>query len=284
MNRAPSIAAVVGVVGAVGLVQVRAISLDPPRWMGIVIVLTLLAAVAAVRRASRHTVPEDVKRPLRSRPPKRPYAITEKDLQITTLPGGSIRHDAHLRWTTELRNRSRAALGVIELQLIGDVPVSGADLVVVGRTVERTLRLAATIDHRDGRAPLVRLSVPSPGLAPNETMTIEFEYVWPAIAHRADNLWFVDLRNNANGSIAGVRLSVPADEPQVVEAFVYRSRLGGEREHALGHLIPAIEDDRAIVVFEHAKRRGDLLVALRTRALTPAATDGDVLVAVEPLA
>jgi hypothetical protein len=276
-HRLPSTAAIAAIIGMFGLVQVRAVSIDPPWWIQLLIAMVLLAAMLMALRPSRRKLPPVVERLDRdpSRRRRRPYLITRKRLNVTMEPGSTIRRDARLQWDIEVSNRSRAPLGAITLQLLGDVPVFENDLTVVGRTEGQTVPLEAVVDHRDGMSPAVTITLPAPGLAPTVTMTIAFEYVWPAIAHVHENDWVVDLRNIADGSTIGVTLDSPVPDAQVADVYVYRARLGSLREHVLGHLLPQTAGDRALVELTYTKRRGDELLILDTRPFAPASSRPD---------
>jgi hypothetical protein len=280
MKKTPAVA-VIGAIGTFGLIQVRAVSVNPPAWLRILIAATLavILAVALWRSRRRPTLPPAIERLARNRPPRRPYEVVDKQLHITTPPGRSRRRDALIRWKLTLRNRSPERLGAIEFQVIGDVEVSVSDLIVRGRIGGHTALLPAEVDDRDGRAPVVKLMLPAPGLASNATMTVELEYVWPALAHVNDNQWCIDLATSVDLSLVSLTLDVPADDTQVAYALVYRSRLGVLSEHASGHVSPQPAADRMRFEFKYTKRRGDQFVMLRTRPGTPTpAAGGDAAV------
>lgn len=279
----PSLAAIVAAIGTFGLVQVRAVSIQPPWWGQALIFAGLLVAALLASRSSRHKLPPMVEKLERnpSRRHRRPYLIDAKRLRVTMEPGISIRRDALLQWEIELRNRSKSALGAIDFNLLGDVPVFGSDLTVLGRTGAQTVPLAAMVDRGDGLSPTLTITLPAPGLRPKDSLTVAFEYVWPAIAHVHENNWVVDLRNAAASSSVHVTLDFPAADAQLADVHVYRRSFGTIREHVLGHLLPETMGDRALVELAYTTRHGDELVVLYTRPFAPGSppVDGDPRVA-----
>ena len=269
MRRLPSVAAIAAAVGTLGLIQIPAVSIDPPWWARVLIAGVLAAALFLALRPSPRRVSPAVERLERDLPRERCYEVTAKRLRVAVEPGISRRRDALLQWETELVNRSKWVLGAIELRLIGDVPVSANDLVVWGRIDTHKVPLVAAVNHRDAVSPIITIALPTPGLAPSAKTTLAFEYVWPAIAHAQANEWVVDLRNSADSSPVAVTLDNPRSDAQIADVRVYRRRHGALREHKLGYELPRTVAGHALIEFEYTKRRGDVMLILQTRPFLP---------------
>lgn len=264
----PTIAAILAVLGAFGLVQIKVVSISPPLWVTIVVVAVIVAVVTwtAIRAKApelRATVANlDANRARRG---NRAYAITAKEMRVFIAPGTSLRRDADITFTLTLRNRLNRPLGEVELPLLGEVPVSEDDLAVTCRASGQTMNLAARVDSTDHLSPIIKVLMPAPGIPAQDSVTVSFRYVWPAVAHILKDEWIVDLLLVEDGATVRVSLAYPAAEAQFGEVRTISRRFGLRRAHTVGNLEPTINGDCAIVNVIHTKAPGEELLQITTR-------------------
>jgi hypothetical protein len=183
----------------------------------------------------------------------------------TIASGTSIRRDVRMGWEIDVRNRSNEPLGAIELPLVGEVPVSGEDLAVSGRTGDRAIALEAHVDHCDGISPIVTISPPAPGLAPGGTLCLAFGYEWPAMAHVRSDCWVIDLLHVEDGGIVVVELTFPEPDAQFADLHIVRARLGRRSDQPMGRLEPRADGGRSLLEFRYVKQHGDELLTMWTK-------------------
>lgn len=266
----PTIAAILAVFGAFGLVQIKVVSISPPLWVTTTVGAVIIAIVALTAiRAKEPKLPATVANldANRARHGNRAYAITSKEMRVFVAPGTSLRRDADITFTLTLRNRLNRPLGEVELPLLGEVPASEDDLAVSGRAGGQTMNLAARVDSTDHLSPIIKILMPAPGIAPRESVTVSFRYVWPAVAHILKDEWILDVLLVEDGATATAILVYPATEAQFAEVRAIGRRFGLRRSHTIGNVEPTITGDRAIVEFVHTKTRGEELLQITTRPI-----------------
>jgi len=266
----PTIAAILAVFGAFGLVQIKVVSISPPLWVTIAVGAVIIAIVALTAiRAKEPKLPATVANLVanRARRGNRAYAITSKEMRVLIAPGTSLRRDADVTFTLTLRNRLNRPLGEVELPLLGEVPASEDDLAVSGRAGGQTMNLAARVDSTDHLSPIIKILMPAPGIAPRESVTVSFRYVWPAVAHILKDEWILDVLLVEDGATARAILVYPATEAQFAEVRAIGRRFGLRRSHTVGNVEPTISGDRAIVEVVHTKARGEELLQITTRPI-----------------
>jgi hypothetical protein len=268
----PVATAVLAVLGAFGLVQIKLVSISPPLWATVTVAVLSIVLIGLVTLRSKRgklELPDTVGNleANRARLRKRPYVITSKEMYVNVAPGSSVRRDAEVEFILKLRNRSRRPLGEVELPLLGEVPTSGDDLAVTGRAGAQKMALAARVDSTDHLSPVVKIVLPAPALPAGESIGLSFQYVWPGVAHILRDDWIFDLLAVQDGTTVRATLAYPAVDAQYAEMRSIGRQLGARRTRTLGTVDPVVEGSSATVEIVHTKERGEELLQITTRPL-----------------
>ncbi|MGH2732950.1 MAG: hypothetical protein ACRDJG_08450 [Actinomycetota bacterium] len=262
-------AAILALLGALGLVQIRIFEFTPPSWLRALLLVVLLGASAiAVFQAMQR--PPDLPESLNwfpqsfTRPPSRRWRFVSKILTVDIAPGQSPhRRDADIDWRYALRNLSPRHLHEIEIPLIAEVAVqkSRMDLQVL-EPASYVPRVIGGNSH----SPLVQILFPHAGVKPKRTESVRLHYHWPGFADLAGDCYIQRLNDVTVGGTVETRVRFPNDAPiDHGEAFLVRRRFGvWLGRPSLGIIHPVVTAYGRELFLSHVKHRGDVLALLYT--------------------